>query len=134
MSESEPQHLPPANIPPSNAQQDVAGGSSNGTTVGAVKQQVISSITPVLLRASKAIVTEIAKQTQAEMTAWQELQDDRRKRDAITVQFEGNSEQFSHEINVLAELENTEIHLNNMEWEKAKEAVNRGKILINERL
>ena len=41
------------------------------------------------------------------------------------LQFEGNREQFSHERNVLAGLENTEIHLNNMEWEKAKEAVNK---------
>ena len=89
MSEAEPQYLPPSNLPTSNAQQDVAGGSSNGATVGSVIQQVISTVTPELLRASKAVATEIAKQTQAEMKTWQELQDARRKRDATTFAVRG---------------------------------------------
>ena len=143
MSEEEgSQHLPPSNLPTSNAPQvqrsstitsHAQQGSSSGATVGSVIQQVISSVTPELLRASKAVATEIAKQTQAEMKAWQELQDDRRKRDATTFQFEGNREQFAHESNVLAEFENTEVHLQHNEWDNAKEAVNRGKALINER-
>ena len=113
----------------SHAQQ----GSSSGATVGSVIQQVISSVTPDLLRASKAVATEIAKQTQAEMKAWQELQEDRRKRDSTIFQYEGNREPFAHESHVLTEFENTEVHLKNNEWEKAQEAVNRGKALINDR-
>ena len=131
MSEEANQHLPPPALQPSNSQQDAESGSS--ITVGAVIQQVISSITPELLWASNAVATEIARQTQAEMKAWQELQDARRKRDATTFQFEGNWDQFSHENDLLAELENTEVHLTNMEWDKAKDAVQRGKKLINER-
>ena len=142
MSEEGQQYLPPSNLPTSHAphvQSSSTGtsnaqqGSSSGATVGSVIQQVISSVTPELLRASKAVATEIARQTQAEMKAWQELQDDRRKRDATTFQFEGNREQFTHASNVLAEFENTEVHLRNKEWEKAQEAINRGKTLLHER-
>ena len=71
---SEEGSQPPSNLPSSHAPQvqssstgtqNAQQGSSSGVTVGSVIQQVISSVTPDLLRASKAVATEIAKQTQA---------------------------------------------------------------------
>ena len=99
-----------------------------------VVRQVIRQVTPGILDAAKTVATEVSSTTQQELQKWKQLQEERRKRDNVTFKQEGNQEQFTHASEVLTEFENADFYMETEKWAKAKEALNKGKELVRERV
>ena len=97
-------------------------------------EQVVRQVTPTILEAAKNIATNASKETQEEMQRWKDLQEERRRRDAETFKYEGNQEQYKHANEVLTEFENIDYHMENKNWAKAKEALEKGKKIVNDRI
>ena len=118
----------------SETDQVASSSSADLTITRNLIQQVVHSVTPALLEASKSVAEEISKSTLAEMEAWNALQESRRERDHETFTFPGNKEQYSHESHLMSILENADLHLKNASWEKAKQQIVQGKALVSHRL
>ena len=96
--------------------------------------QMIRTITPELLNASRRVAAEVSRSTLAEIEALNDLQATRRKRDQEVFSFDGNREQHMHASEVMSILEKTDRHMQTESWDKAKATIAQGKQILTERM
>ena len=108
--------------------------STDNAAIANLVRHVVQQIRPEILEAAKNAVSNVSSATKSEIEQWKELQEERRKRDNETFKFEGNQEQYGHANEILTEMENVDLYMQNKEWTKAKESLDKGKRIIHERI